>query len=606
MSSFFTSSDKIKVGQTEVAVPAENGLDYRPGGRIDIFIPPTSKFIDLSQTKLKFNVDLTGIGTSASSNLMRLQLDAQTGGHSLIRSVRVFSGRKTALLEEIEGYDVATALRFDYETNENFKAKRAMTQGATNYDPACRGTAGTLKTIQANVVSNPYFQKYGTVDAPNPVMSNAVIDGAPDQVKCELHLNTGLFRNEAVFPALLTDGIFIEILLQDKSRVFRSMDSTNKYRAIKLNPTFHSIDGVDSTSAAGGVWPAGGARTTFFMTRDNNMTSVQNFPFKVGERINFIYSAAVTPFELLDDFSAADGIIKQIEYVPVALPSTDKIKITLEGAMTNATAISFPTLTEGKDHLWMVSRPKATGMVSTAATYSVTNVEMIVQQIQVPDGYEQSMLSMMKEGGTINYDYRSFTNYRYSQLVGDNVANVRLPLIESRATSILCIPTDASSYSVQDTIDAATTYIISPAIGAAGTLGERDRVRSQRTHITGIADELQNYQFIYDGKINPSRRVDVTKISGRDSISQQWLIEAEKALAMADIEPLSFMAFQENFFIGRALALGKNAVYDARGKDFNLQLEYTGAAQTKPKLWNNFVHHLRRLEIKNGGLSVMV
>ena len=50
MSGFFTSSDKIKVGQTSVAVPAENGLDYKPGGRIDLFIPPTSKFIDLSQT----------------------------------------------------------------------------------------------------------------------------------------------------------------------------------------------------------------------------------------------------------------------------------------------------------------------------------------------------------------------------------------------------------------------------------------------------------------------------------------------------------------------------------------------------------------------------
>ena len=83
-------------------------------------------------------------------------------------------------------------------------------------------------------------------------------------------------------------------------------------------------------------------------------------------------------------------------------------------------------------------------------------------------------------------------------------------------------------------------------------------------------------------------------------------IESEKALAMADIEPLSFRQFQSNFFIGRALALGKNAVYDARGKDFNLQVEYTGATQTKSKLWNNFVSHLRRLEIKNGGLSVMV
>ena len=74
---------------------------------------------------------------------------------------------------------------------------------------------------------------------------------------------------------------------------------------------------------------------------------------------------------------------------------------------------------------------------------------------------------------------------------------------------------------------------------------------------------------------------------------------------MSDIEPLSFMPFRSNFFIGRALTLGKNAVYDARGKDFNLQLEYTGSDQTKPKLWNNFVSHLRRLEIKNGGLMVM-
>jgi len=74
---------------------------------------------------------------------------------------------------------------------------------------------------------------------------------------------------------------------------------------------------------------------------------------------------------------------------------------------------------------------------------------------------------------------------------------------------------------------------------------------------------------------------------------------------MADIEPLSFMAFQENFFVGRALTLGKNAVYDARGKDFTLQVEYTGDAQAKPKLWNNYVAHLRRLEIKNGGLALM-
>ena len=75
MSGFFTSSDKIKVGQTEVSVPSENGLNYNAGGRIELYIPPTSKFVDLSQSKLKMDVQLSipvptdkdGAGHSVSS-----------------------------------------------------------------------------------------------------------------------------------------------------------------------------------------------------------------------------------------------------------------------------------------------------------------------------------------------------------------------------------------------------------------------------------------------------------------------------------------------------------------------------------------------------------
>lgn len=601
MTSFFTSSDKIKVGQTQVSVPSENGLNYRPGGRIDMFIPPTSKFIDLSQTKLKWEVKLTGVGTSASANLMRLQLDAQTGAHSLIRSVRIFSGRKTALLEEIEGYDVLTALRFDYETNENYKAKRAITDGATNYDPACRGNQGTLKTIQGNVVSNPYFEKYGTKDAPNPTEDTYDTDPF-DTVKCELQLNTGLFRNEAVFPALLTDGLFIEILLQDKNRVFRSLDSTSVNRQVKLNPEFHSINGSDGGALTTGIWADSELSNVFYLTRNNNMTSVMNCPFIVGERVQMATSNLATGAVTKGCFTAP-GIIKQIEYDTALAASVDKIKITLNASVTQSSGEDLNSATYPKSWIYSAAGEASADVVSTAATYTVSNVEMVVEQIQVPDGYEASMISMMKEGGTINYDYRSFTNYRYSQLQGDNFANIRLPLIESRATSILCIPTDAKNYSILDTINASGTYLTNVP---TATADEPLYNRSCRPSITGIADNLQAYQLIYDGRLNPSRRVDISKISSKDSISQQWLIEAEKALAMADIEPLSFLQFQDNFFIGRALAIGKNAVYDARGKDFNLQVEYTGLPQGYDKLWQCFVSHVRRLEIKNGGVMVQV
>ncbi len=599
MSQFFKSADKIQVGQTEVAVPSENGLDYRPGGKIDLYIPPTSKFIDLSQTKLKMNVSLAIPTVSASDGSTRIQLDAQTGLHSLIRSIRIFSGRKTALLEEIEGYDILTALRFDYETNENLRAKRGLTDGATTYDPACRGTLGSLKTQQGNCVSNPYFKE--TAQNPTLNTSFATTDDDYDFKVCQgtLHLNTGLFRNEAVFPAMLTDGIFIEILLQDARKVFRQLDSVNRNRHLSLCPVFHSTNGSDAATATTGSWTNNGqlAGNAFYISRSNNQTSVETCPFVVGEKITF---APATDGFVSGSVSASIGTISQIEQVSGAAYGNPKTKITLHANVSNTTGQNLGdapgTLT--RYHVVSANLEGNPGQVSYDPTYTVSNVELIVKQIQVPDGYEASMMAMMKEGGTINYDYRSFTNYRYSQLQSDNVANIRLPLIESRATAILCVPTDATSYSSRAGISASNTYL-------EYTDSKDFRCRSGRSGLVGICDELQNYQFIYDGKINPSRPVDTTKIAAKNSISQQWCVEAEKALAMSDIEPLSFMSFRSNFFIGRALTLGRNAVYDARGKDFNLQLEYTGSDQTKPKLWNNFVSHLRRLEIKNGGLMVM-
>jgi len=584
MSSFFVSSDKIQVGQTDVSVPSENGLNYKSGGKIDLYIPPTSKFIDLSQSRLKMNVSFA---LPSATEVLRTQLDAQTGLHSLIRSIRIFSGRKTALLEEIEGYDILTALRFDYETNDNLKRKRALTEGTTDYDPACRGTLGTTKTIQGNCFSNPYFS---TITGDSPTLNtsfNAGDDNELKTVKGEIHLNTGLFRNEAVFPALLTDGLFIEILLQEKKRVFRKLDSVAKDRNLRLNPMFHSRNGSDSASATSGSIVNAGTFTSFYVTRDNNMTSTNVFPFVVGQKFSLVdYDNKV--------INGSVGTITQIEQDTSASTAPAKIKITHTQMTSN---LGFTIGGSNASRVFMVDRTPDEA-TSYDVDYTISDVELIVKQIQVPDGYENSMMSMMKEGGTINYDYRTFTNYRYSQLSGDNVANIRLPLIESRATSILCIPTDASNYSGKEMLSSSSTYIEHED-------SEDVIVRSCRSGLVGISDNLQEYQFIYDGKINPSRKVDVSKISAKNSISQQWCIEAEKSLAMADIEPLSFRQFQGNFFIGRALALGKNAVYDARGKDFNLQVEYTGADQTKNKLWNNYVSHLRRLVIKNGGLDVL-
>ena len=234
-----------------------------------------------------------------------------------------------------------------------------------------------------------------------------------------------------------------------------------------------------------------------------------------------------------------------------------------------------------------------------------------------------------------------YTNYKYSQLAGDVVANIRLPLNQSKAKSILSIPTDSSVYS---NIKQVTGSDLSWGAGVGNTALTQDVnylaydssnytynnrnarpyasadppagngtgitccdhvMFSVRSGLVGIWDELQQYQWFYNGKLNPSRQVDCSEVATGRSLSQQWCIEAEKSLAMAGIRPLSFKAQHTNAFLGRALAL-QNGVYDTRGRDFNLQVEYTGVAPIKNKLWHNFVAHIRSLQIKGNQISLQI
>ena len=56
---------------------------------------------------------------------------------------------------------------------------------------------------------------------------------------------------------------------------------------------------------------------------------------------------------------------------------------------------------------------------SYGATYVVSDCQMVLQQLEMPQGYKSKMMSMMKEGGSMNYDFLSFTNYKYSQLASE-------------------------------------------------------------------------------------------------------------------------------------------------------------------------------------------
>jgi hypothetical protein len=521
--------------------------------------------------------------------------------HVLIKDVRIYSGGAgRILLEEYQNYNVLTALKYDYETNDTLKAKRGLTEGATVFSERSRSTTGLEHTQQNNLEENPYFK---SMDG-SASYSTAFTDDEYLDVKGLLQLNTGIFSNKKVFPIGMTEGLVVEIIFEDARRVFRTLDQTSRYRHLAMNPFFMSSNGTDDTAAPAApnsapqfpVAANASAFREFFVRRDNCQgwgEDVDSFPFCIGEEITFVNAS--TGVENADTTrDATPAKISRIEYSAGVF---NAIKVVLNG--------SYRPTADFTQELVVCSR--AIEKASTYnPTYLIKNAEMILQQVEMPQGYTSKLSQMMKGGGAMNYDFLSGTNYKISQLASERVSNLRLPLSQSRAKSVLCIPTDASSSGTKELLEAKDTYITHYDLESDASTRAWNANHSQRTGLVGCIDELTSYQLYYAGKLNPSRKVFCNKLSTKNSVDSQPLIELEKGLQMGGIMPFSFKKFRENFAIGRALSL-QSGIYDTRGTDFNLQVEYQEtSAPTIDKLWMCWCMHLRRIVISGNGISLQV
>jgi len=567
---YFAAEDKIAIKQTRVAIPSENGLSYGPGQKINISIPRDIDFFQPKESYLSMDVKLS---LPAGRAPTRLSLDEYIGGQVLLRDVRVYTAGGT-LLEEIQNYNTLVSVIYDYDTNQNIKNKRGLTEGTMTNTPFYRGTKGSTNSDNTNHTTSPYYNAY------DDELQNVAFDDTDyNNAKLLLPLHTGIFQNDKIFPN--TAGLRLEIVLEDNVNVFRQLDSVNKRNRPVLNPHFHSVDGI------GGQWLSGSSTTTLYFTRDNTNTNVGNFPFVVNEQ-----------FKLFNPTNGSEALSTTANYEISAINvsnTADGGNGLVEVTIANASNNGSDTSTD------FVIYSDVTRNIQSNLTYNpsftVSNVEMILQKLEMPDGYKNEMNRQMRSGGEMAYDFLSYQNFKQSILSSDTVANIVLPLNFSRAKSILSVPTDST---VRD-----AAAVISCRGGYQYSLDPQDEdMINTRGAIPGIWDNLQTYQFNYNNRLQPSRKIKTDKTSSKESISQQAIFELEKALVQAGIDPRSFTAFQRNAVIGRALAL-QDGVYDCRGKSFQLQLEYTGTSAPQfNKLINNYVFHLRRLRIGAAGVTV--
>tara|TARA_R100000655_G_scaffold31166_2_gene62585 strand:- start:4270 stop:6078 length:1809 start_codon:yes stop_codon:yes gene_type:complete len=567
MSSYWSPDNVVQIGESKVEIPAENGLSYSGGGKVSLMIPPSVKFMDGKKSFLQFNLKLA---LPSGKNPTLLQLD-HAGGGMLIKNMRIYDGTRGNLIEELNEYSSLVAMKYDYDTDDSARSIRALEEGGTAHSLKNQGTLGNIQSEYTDTYTNPYF-KVGAG-------KTATLEDADfTTVKCCVPLHAGVFSGK-IFPVMMSNGLYLELDLEPASRVIKQLDTAVSGRKLQLNPTFQSLNGsIDAPSD----WADGGTTDVFYITTDNNLVGadrVNACPFVVGEAINFIKESDLSEAGL-----DVPWIISEIN----ACATNGLIEIKSADTVTNSTGEDIVT------DEWRVESTSASAETSYDATYTMSDVNLVVHQVDLDPKFQAGMEAKIREGQSIVFDIHSVTNYKNSLLASDRQTSFLVHARNSRAKSIIVSPTDSTIYTSAQLVSASGTY----------SIAENDAditCNSNRSGYTGICDFLTSVQYQINGKLVPSRPVSTKKCATRNSIDAFKIFEDEKALANAGITPRSFVKFLDNWILGRGFAVG-NGIADLRDKDLSVILKYEEtSAPTKPKMINSFVFHIRKLTMKGSG-----
>lgn len=586
MSRYWSADDSMKVGETKISIPSENGLDYDPGNKVQFFIPPSTKFMDGRESYLEFNVKLS---LPAGAVPTRLQLDKCSS--TIIKNLRIYDGTRGNLIEEISNYDSYVAVKYDYEKDASVENLRALREGCLVQSTDNRSDSGTTKTGLTNTTTNPYFKK----TSGNITTTYSDTDFLTAKVCIPLH--SGVFANSrTIFPLMLTSGLYIEIDLNDADNVIKQLDSVLRDRRTPANPFFHSLNG----SSTPNDWANAGTTTSFFVDTDNNLDGsdrVSRFPFVKGETFKFCDNDNNGSSPTMSGVMTID----QINLSTTANGGAGLIEVVINSTTNNGSDIT--------QEFVMFSTAVADA-TTYDASYKVTNMNLVLSQVHLDAGYEAGMLRKVREGQAIEFDIDSLTNYKHSILASDRQTTMQIFANNSRAKSLLIVPQDNTVYTSAEKISGSGTYVIKGSNFSNGSEATKDDadtcLASNRTAYTGIVDELTSIQYVIDGKRVPSREISTKKLATSNSIDAFHLYELEKCLDSAGIPPKSFSAFLDNFVFGRSFsASAQNGAMDLRGRDLSVILKYLGSGvPQKNKIFNSYIFHLRKLIIRDGSLEV--
>ena len=227
-------------------------------------------------------------------------------------------------------------------------------------------------------------------------------------------------------------------------------------------------------------------------------------------------------------------------------------------------------------------------VVNEEVQYTMNNVSMDVTVVTPPPAYISAMMSAIQSGDGMDFSMNVFETLRTNVLNGEAVVQMNLPYVNTRARSILSVPTAPGSTSLSKFTNC---NLLRPL------------------HLT-------KYFYTYSGVRHPSLGVDTTRVQAgldaspeRPSLSQELLSSQKDSFEYSLDKLRSFDAYRDGykkkvFFVGRPLGT-LNSTFNVQNQNLSLTIEATsGTAISQTMTVNHYLYSENIIKITPSGVTL--
>lgn len=561
---FKSNENSMFVPTKTISIRPEAQIDYNPGNQNNIrwLIPQHIGFFDPRQTQLKYKLTMSGRGLARPSS--------RAGAHSLLRDLRIMDGTGSTELESIQDYNVLTAQWWGYTQNESIAHKRDLFEG---------------RSANQNIDNQLLYSASGDW-ATAPVAASKTAK----TVEITQPIYSGILGGDRVFPVVATQGLRVQMTLDNKNRSLENPDNLGikligdlEIKAAILGSTGGSAALRQEKTAIGDefnviVKQPSDAPNGRGVNR--NALPYNNNPFDIGDPLYIALAdrSAEAPLGIITGFDKdGDGDLK-ITFIPNR-PNGAAVGKTEAGG---GAGVDYPI----NSRLYIKQEDRSNGaaianvpaaqiaQALVAVSYTIQDIEMLMLQVQPPQGYIQGMMKQVSSEKGLSMDFRTWTLYRFNLSTTNGLTNQLIPAVQTRAYSIMSVPL---------------------------SINDQNSIASDS--FQGLTDGCQNYQYVYGGSLIPDRPINLVRYTQTpERTDALHIVELEKSLVNAGYGVRNLLRVPNRFMIGRAFSK-YGQVMNLAPQDLSLRVEYVGA--TKEKLYEHFIQSLRRVNISSKGVIVM-